>query len=151
MLFRSGGNTPVFYLVGPNQAFVIGTDTSVVFGTITPQTAGPFLNGSLSGPFLGGSQQPVDTNASVEVDQVNANPDLTLTGTTDTNNNGCGSGNACPEGSSLSSITYVVASNGRTTVSQGSQVGGIMYIISASQVVFLPTTDSNATLSDFHK
>jgi hypothetical protein len=146
-----GGNTPVFYLVGPNQAFVIGTDTSVVFGTITPQTAGPFLNGSLSGPFLGGSQQPVDTNASVEVDQVNANPDLTLTGTTDTNNNGCGSGNACPEGSSLSSITYVVASNGRTTVSQGSQVGGIMYIISASQVVFLPTTDSNATLTDFHK
>jgi hypothetical protein len=30
-------------------------------------------------------------------------------------------------------------------------VGGIMYIISASQVVFLPTTDSNATLTDFHK
>jgi hypothetical protein len=147
-----GNHIPVFYLVGPNQAFVIGTDGSVTFGTITPQTGSSFTNSSLSGTFLGGSQQPVDTNGSVEVDQATADGAGNLTGASD-NNNQCGSGggNACPQASSLSSITYSVASNGRTTVSEGSQVGGIMYIISTSQAVFLSTQDSNATLTDFHK
>ncbi len=148
-----GGNSnnPVFYLVGPNQAFVIGTDTSVVFGTMTPQTGSSFTNASMSGTFLGGSQQPIDTNGSVEVDQATADGAGHLTGASDGNSQcGSGGGNGCPQASSIA-VTYSVAANGRTTVSEGGQVGGIMYIISASQAVFLPTTDSNSTLTDFHK
>ncbi len=146
-----GNHVPVFYLVGPNQAFVIGTDSSVTFGTITPQTGSNFTNASLTGTVLGGSQQPVDTNGSVEVDQATADGAGNLTGASD-NNNQCGSGggNACPQASSIG-VTYSVSPNGRTTVSEGGQVGGIMYIISTSQVVFLSTQDSNATLTDFHK
>ncbi len=148
-----GGNNhlPVFYLVGLNQAFVIDTGSEVSFGTITPQTGSSFTNASLSGTFMGGSQQPVDTNASAEVDQVHADGAGNLTGASDNNSNGCASGNACPQSSSLSSITYSVASNGRTTVSQAGQVGVILYIISGSQAVILPTTDSNPALDDFHQ
>ncbi len=148
-----GGNnhTPVFYLVGTNQAFVIDTGSEVSFGTITPQTGSSFTNASLTGNFLGGSQQPVDTNSSAEVDQVHADGAGNLTGTSDNNSNGCASGNACPQSSSLSSITYSVSSNGRVTVSQAGQVGVILYIVSGSQIVVLPATDSNPALEDFHQ
>ncbi|MFZ3265575.1 MAG: putative Ig domain-containing protein [Terriglobales bacterium] len=148
-----GGNNhvPVFYLVGLNQAFVIGTDGSVTFGTMTPQTVSSFTNASLNGNFLGGSQQPVDTNASVEVDQAHADGSGNFTGASDDNNQcGSGGGSACPQASSIA-VTYSVSSNGRVTVSQGGQEGGIMYIISSSQVVFMSTQDNNATLQDFHQ
>ncbi len=119
---------------------------------MTPQTGSSFTNASLNGNFLGGSQQPVDTNSSVEVDQVHADGSGNFTVTSDNNNNQCGSGsgNACPQASSMA-VTYSVSSNGRVTVTQGSQVGGIMYMISSSQLVFLSTQDSNATMGDFHQ
>ena len=146
-----GSHTPIFYLVGLNQAFVIDTGSSVSFGTITPQTGSSFTNASLNGNFLGGSRQPIDTNAGVEVDQVHADGAGNFTGSSESNNNGCNGGStSCPEASSIAA-TYSVLSNGRVTVSEGGQIGGIIYIISNSQVVFLSTQDNNATLQDFHQ
>ena len=143
----SGGgtskNNPVFYLVTANQAFVVGTGAGVDFGVMTPQTGSNFDNGSLSGNYLGGSQQPVNANVDEEVDYVDADGG-TLTGTSDKNSSG---------GPSSSSIneTYVVSSNGRVVVSNGGVEQEIFYIISPSQFVALPTTSSNPYLTDFHQ
>ncbi len=145
-----GGHSPIFYLVGTNQAFVISTGGEASFGTITPQTGSNFTNASLNGNFLGGSQQPVNTNVSVEVDQVHADGNGNFTANSDKNNYSCGSGNGCPEASSQA-LTYSVSSNGRVQVSQDGQVGVILYIISGSQAVILSTSDSNAALEDFHQ
>jgi hypothetical protein len=142
------GKAPVFYLIGTNQAFVVGTDNLVIFGMIQPQTGSSFTNASLTGNYYGGSQPPASTNVSTEVDQVHADGAGTITGTSDNNNN-CGS-NACPNTSTLAG-TYAVATSGRVVVSQGSTQVGIMYIISTSQVVFLGTTDNNPKLDDFHQ
>ena len=154
---------PVFYLVAKNQAFVIGTNGSKVnFGTLTPQTGSSFTNASLSGNYLGGSQQPVTYNAGSELDAVNAAGAGTFNVTTD-NNSACGNGggNACPEGNAISGLDYSVSTNGRVIVTCGSGSGpncspvgtevGIIYMISDSQVVFLPVQESNPYLTDFHQ
>jgi hypothetical protein len=158
----SGENhPPVFYMIAPNQAFIIGTNPNKVnIGTLTPQTGSNFNNASLSGNYYGGSQQPVDYNGSAEIDSVNANSG-TFNVTTDSNNSGCGNGggSACPDSNTIS-VDYAVSQNGRVVLTcgagsggncpQGTQVG-IMYIISTSQAVFLPTQDSNPKLADFHQ
>jgi hypothetical protein len=150
-LVGGGGNNhpPVFYLVGLNHAFVVGTDNTVTFGMIQPQSGTGFTNASLSGNYLGGSQPPVSFDVSAEADQVNANAG-TFAGTSDSNSGGCGGGSGCAHSSTIAA-TYTVASNGRVLVSQSGTQVGIMYIISTSQVVFLPTSDSSPQLTDFHK
>jgi len=145
-----GNHTPVFYFFGPNQAFVIDTGGSVSFGTITGQTGSSFTKTSLSGNYLGGSQPPVDFNASVEADQVNSDANVNLTGALDDVNSNCGTGNACPNSQSIGG-TYVVSSSGRVVVSQNSVQVGILYIISSTQAVFMSTQDSEPTLTDFHQ
>ncbi len=47
---------PILYLVSPNEAFIIGTDTAVSFGFMTAQQS----NFALSGTYAGGSLPPVD-------------------------------------------------------------------------------------------
>jgi hypothetical protein len=143
------GKAPVFYLIGTNQAFVVGTDNLVIFGMMQPQTGSSFTNALLTGNYYGGSQPPASTNVSTEADQLHADGAGTLTGTSDNNSN-CGSGSACPNSSTIAG-TYAVASNGRVVVSQGGTQVGIMYIISTSQAVFLGTTDNNPKLDDFHQ
>jgi hypothetical protein len=51
-----GPPSPVFYLVGANEGFCLGTDTWVSFGRLEPQTGGPFTNGSLLGTFDYGTE-----------------------------------------------------------------------------------------------
>jgi hypothetical protein len=46
---------PVFYLSAANQGFVVGTDAAATFGTLEPQTGGPFSNVSLSGTYTYGT------------------------------------------------------------------------------------------------
>jgi hypothetical protein len=50
------GQAPVFYLVGTNQGFVVGTDSAATFGSFEPQTGGPFANASLSGTYSYGTE-----------------------------------------------------------------------------------------------
>ncbi len=140
---------PVFYLVAENQAFVIGTNGGVDYGTMEPQTGSSFTNASLSGNYLGGSQPPVSSNVDEETDYINANgvsPTGTLSGTSDAN------GSGGPASGSISG-TYVVSSNGRVVVSQSGVQVGIIYLISDSQFVFLPasTSDTEPILSQFEQ
>jgi hypothetical protein len=137
-----GESTPIFYLVGENEAFVVGTNTFTVdFGFLQPQSGSTFATSSLSGAYLGGSLQPVNTNVSEQVDAITSTAG-SFTGTVETNST------AGPTTSSLSA-TYSVASNGRVIVSQnGSQVG-IIYVISLTEAVLLPSSDTNPKLSQF--
>jgi len=141
----AGDHPPVFYLVGPNQAFLVGTGGSADFGTLTPQTGSDFTNTSLSGLYLGGSQQPVTWNVDTEVDSLTLD-DGTVTGTDDKNTS---------SGPSTGAInaTYVVSSNGRVVVSQSGVQQVILYIISPSQFVAMDagSGDDNPRLTDFHQ
>jgi len=143
-----GNNPPVFYLVAPNQAFLVGTDSSVDFGTLTPQTGSNLDNASLVGNYYGGSQQPVNDNVSEEVDFVSANgssPNGTLSGVSDKN------GSGGPQTGGTISETYVVSPSGRTVItSSGGGGGAILYIISPTQTVVLPS-NTNPALIDFHQ
>jgi hypothetical protein len=137
---------PVLYLIGQNQAFVVGTNKKADFGVMEPQSTptGGFTNASLSGNYLGGSQQPVNSNVKEDIDYVNADGVGTVTGTQDEN------GSGGPSSGSISG-TYVVSSNGRVVVSQGVAQEVIIYMISTSQFVALGTQGSNPKLTDFHQ
>jgi len=134
--------------VAPNQAFLVGTDSSVDFGTLTPQTGSNLDNASLVGNYYGGSQQPVNDNVSEEVDFVSANgssPNGTLSGVSDKN------GSGGPQTGGTISETYVVSPSGRTVItSSGGGGGAILYIISPTQTVVLPS-NTNPALIDFHQ
>ncbi|HSZ62495.1 MAG TPA: putative Ig domain-containing protein [Terriglobales bacterium] len=129
---------PVFYLISPNQAFVVGTDgLAVEFGLMEPQLGSNFTASSFTGTYLGGSMQPVDSGVGEEVDNLLANGTNSFTETSDANSS------AGPTTSNLNA-TYAVSPNGRVVASEGGSQVGILYIISATQVVFLPaaTTDT---------
>jgi hypothetical protein len=147
-----GSFPPVLYLVAPNQAFVIGTDAGVSFGTMNPQTATTFNAASLNGNYLGGSQPPTSPNVNEEADAVNSTGVNTLSGTSDQN------GSGGPESETFSA-TYAISQtgpNGKFVVSQGGIPVMYLYMISASQAVTLPVSsaqnaDTNPKLIDFHQ
>jgi large repetitive protein len=143
-LILTGNSTPpVLYLIAAGQAFVVGTnDLSVDFGMIQPQAVSTYNNASLTGAYLGGSLQPADASVNEQVIDLQANGSGSFTGTSEQNGGG---------GTSTNSIsqTYSVSSNGRTVVSEGGSQVGIIYLISDTELVFLPagTADTNPTLS----
>ena len=51
-------NPPILYLVGRNQAFVVGTDSLVTSGILDAQSSPPFTNLSILGTYLGGTVTP---------------------------------------------------------------------------------------------
>jgi hypothetical protein len=54
--FSGTAQPPMFYLSGANRGFVVGTDAVATFGTLEPQTGGPFSNASLSGTYTYGTE-----------------------------------------------------------------------------------------------
>ena len=153
----SGGNTPVFYLVAKNQAFVVGTDNSVTSGIMTPQVGSGFTVASLSGNYLGGSQETSDSNEKAQVIQIHADGAGNLTGTSDQNNGPNGCGGSCP-GTYSSTIvaTYALYPDGKFAIIQDGVTQVYLYMISTTQAVILPVSssqnqNSNPSLADFHQ
>jgi hypothetical protein len=152
--------SPIFYLVNQNEAFVVGTSQELDFGKMVPQSGSNFTNASLNGNFMGGSEQPVGTgwsNAGEEVDSVNFNGIGTITGTS--NQNSPGSNGVYSPSQVAVTDTYAVSPNGRVVVScvanpnnncTDGQQEAIIYIISPTQFVDLPTTsNTHPYLIDF--
>ena len=120
---------PVLYLVTTNQAFIIGTDTAVSFGFMTPQVppqSGFFSVTSLSGTYAGGSLPPVDTSVwNVVSIAIAGSGNITVT-SDESNQNGLSQ--------SQTAGTASVANNGRVAVAvNGNPEAQILYMISASQ------------------
>ena len=142
-----GGNTRVLYLVAPNQAFLVGTNAGVDFGTIEPQAT----NASLSGVYLGGSQSPQSTTVNEEADSLNLAAG-NLTGTLDDNN----TGGPLTQTISATYSTTPTAPTGRLIVSQSSTAILYLYPISNTQFVALPVSslqnpNTEPKLIDFHQ
>jgi hypothetical protein len=155
-----GGHNPVFYLVAKNQAFVVGTDNSVTLGMMNPQVGSGFTVTSLSGNYLGGSQETDSSNEKAQVIQIHADGAGNLTGTSDQNAgpNGCG-GSCAGTSSSTLVATYALypgGPDGKFAISQDGVTSVYLYMISTTQAVILPVSSSenqssNPSLADFHQ
>ena len=79
----SGATTqPVWYLTAAGQAFVLGTDTDVEYGSMQSQTGFPFTAGSFLSSYLGATLTPVLPSVTNRVDvAVTPFPGGTLNGT----------------------------------------------------------------------
>jgi hypothetical protein len=134
----------VLYLVGTNQAFVMGTDANVTAGFMQAQSGAPFSATSLSGTYAGGTFAPVLSSAGTQVDIATAdNVASTLSFSTDT---GAGGQNL------TSSESYSVGFSGRGTMTPLS--GGqpeIFYVVSTTEFISLFSLDVNATIEDFQQ
>lgn len=142
-----GGSTRVLYIVAPNQAFTVGTNAGVDFGTIEPQTA----NASLSGVYLGGSEPPQSTNVNEEADSYNFSGG-SISGTSDQNNTG---GPNSQTFSASYSATPILPT-GRLVVTESSNAVLYLYPVSNTQFVALPVAtvanpNTEPTLIDFHQ
>jgi hypothetical protein len=139
----SGKHSPVFYLVNQNEAWVVGTDNAVTTGFLEPQSAGPFSNSLLSGTYLGGSQTPVDSNVTDEVDSITADGAGNLDGTVEA------SGPGGVKQAQIFMANYSVASNGRVVVTQSGATVAYLYIASPTRVIFMPFGDPNPKVASF--
>jgi hypothetical protein len=132
---------PVLYMVNNNEAFIIGTDTSVSFGFMTQQ-----LSFSLSGTYAGGSLAPVDTAVSNVVSIAIAGPN-SLDLTEDISNN-----------SGLSHINPSEAatspdSHGRVLVTLNGNDANILYVVSSAEFFALSAdpADTSARVDIFRQ
>jgi hypothetical protein len=132
------GTPPVFYLVGKNQAFVIGQDASVAAGFFLEQSGAPFTNASAIGNYWGGTYMPVTAGVTDSVVTAFSDSKGNLTGTINTSG---------PSGIGTQALnaTYQIDGTGRAVIS-GSPAA-IMYVISPTRVALLPATDPNPAVS----
>jgi hypothetical protein len=123
---------PVLYMVTTNQAFIIGTDAAVSFGSMTPQAPPQlgFSEASLTGTYAGGSLAPVAPSVwNVVSIAVAGSGNFTVTADVSNEN-----------GLSQNQIvgTTSVATNGRVQVTQnGNPEAEILYMVSPAQFVSL--------------
>lgn len=132
---------PVLYLVTTNTAFIIGTDSAVSFGFMTPQSGSPFMSTSLSGTYAGGSLAPVDPSVSNVVSIAVAGLN-TLTVTQDVSN-----ANGLNLNQATGTTAMTNAATGRFTATLGT-TSEILYLVSPSQY-FALATDATARLDSF--
>ena len=106
------GRQPVWYLVSPNQGFVIGTDSSVTQGSFEPQSGAPFSLRQFLLSYAGGTIQPVLAGVTNEVDStIIPAPGGTIVITYDTS----GSGGPQMDLPPLSLMYALDPTNGATT------------------------------------
>jgi hypothetical protein len=136
---RVTGWGPVLYLVTTNTGFIIGTDSAVSFGYMTPQTVTQYNAASLTGTYAGGSFAPV----APVVDNVVS---ITVAGS--------GSLQTTSDISSANGLSQVQtastaqfgSNNGRAVVSVNGIQTYILYMISPSQFYQMVAISGNPTI-----
>jgi hypothetical protein len=128
---------PVFYIVTTDQAFIIGTDSAVSFGFMTPQSGLPFTTASLSGTYAGGSLAPVDPSVSNVIS-------IAVAGSGNLNVSADASG---PNGLSQSQVatSTAVASSGRVVVQENQNTVEILYMVSPTEFFALDAATGDTT------
>jgi hypothetical protein len=149
----AGGAPGVAYLTSTNSAFILGSDSSVLFGFGESQTAASFTNGQMQGGYAGLASNPVTfgvTAFSGEFSADGASPTGSMTGFEDI---------GAPSGS-ISGVkfqaTYSLpasSTNGRGTMTVKSGPGGnaVVYLISATKFVAVSTADPNPAVMIFEQ
>ena len=146
----TGGNIDLaFYMVSPNEAFVVETDTvNVSIGKFRAQQGGTFSNSSVSGSY-GLNLFTGNTSANL-IGQVSADGAGGLSGTEDINLfSSQSSGVALTSGS-----TYSVSSNGRGTAVVNNASGTLhysFYLVSPSRAFVVGADSSNVGIGNLEK
>jgi len=147
----AGGAPAVAYLVSPNTAFFMGSDSSVLFGLGEPQVVTSFTNSQVKGAYAGLASSPATfgvTTFSGEFSADGSSPTGNMTGVEDTvASNGPKSGVTFKSTYSLSSS----GANGRGTMKVASGPGGnaIVYLVSPSKFVAVSLDDPNPAIMIF--
>lgn len=147
----AGGAPAVAYLVSPNTAFLMGSDSSVLFGFGEPQVAASFTNSQLRGAYTGLASSPATfgvTTFSGEFSADGSIPTGNMTGTEDiVASDGSRSGVTFNSTYSLGSSP----ANGRGTMTVASGSGGnaIVYLVSSSKFVVVSLDDPNPAVMIF--
>jgi hypothetical protein len=139
-----GGTGPIFYLVSPNQVFVLGGGNSVDTGVFQSQTGGPFTNSSASGTYAFATVDPQDLNVSDESGVATfASPNVS--GTSDSNSNGSQNLNKPfgPQGYSVDSTGLGIIPSGCTISATSTTCQTVFYVISPTKAVVMDTDPTN--------
>jgi hypothetical protein len=141
------------YLVNSNEAFVLSTDSSVLFGFAEPQAAGSFANSAVAGNYVSFTSTIAPFAGHTFSGEFTADgtiPTGNITGTEDiVDANG-------PNTDVPFSATYSVSSsptNGRGTISVASPSGDsvILYVVSPSKFVAISLSDPNPAILTFEQ
>jgi hypothetical protein len=136
----SGGST-VLYLYGPNQGFVVGTDSNETFGILEPQATGLFSNASFSGAFMFGTENPSVSTVTMETGVLTAAGNGNVTGTSDQ------SSSAGLTQNQILNFTYTFPANGVGNVGSGTTA----ILISGTKLLFINNTSTTPTITVVEK
>jgi hypothetical protein len=138
-------------LIGPNQAFFIVPDSSVLFGFGDAQAAGSFTNAAVTGGYAGSATTPAALGVNIfsgEFTADGASPTGNLTGVEDI---------GAPSGPSLAvaaDATYSISStptNGRGTTTGAIAGTGVLYVVSPTKFVVVSLSDANPAVLIFEQ
>jgi len=132
---------PVLYMVKTGQAFVVGTDPAVTSGSFEPQSGSKFSNISIFGTYSGGTVNPVVSAVTDSVTWLYADGQGNINGIQDTIAPGG------PGGPTNFTWTYQVDSTGTGRAVVSGSYPSVMYVVSPTKVIMLPTSDTNPVLS----
>lgn len=135
------GTPPVLYLFGPNQGFLVGTDSDTTFGILEPQATGPFSDASFSGAYTLGTENPSASTVTLESGVVTANGSGKAAGTSDQSSSGI-----LMQNQSLN-LTYSISANGSGDVGSGTTA----IMITGNKLVFISNTSTNPTITVVEK
>jgi large repetitive protein len=133
-----GSRLAAAYLTGPNQGFIIGSDTAVTYGRLEQQTGAPYSASSIQGSYALFAPKVADTNVTNMIGQVDSTGAGALSGTLD---------EFIPPSSPSMDLSlsgsYTVASDGSGTWTTNRPTGFpanlVLYVVSPSSVRMIPT------------
>jgi hypothetical protein len=144
--FTTGSSTPVFWLVGNNEGFLLGASSAAESGFFEPQTSTTVTTGS---PYAFGSIDPelVGTDQEVGVATFSGG---NVAGTTDDNFAG-----TLSSAKAFGPLTYSVSGTGFGAIPSGCTVGGtgssgcqeIFYVISPTKGVWMTLLNTSGQVT----
>jgi hypothetical protein len=135
----SGSPAQIMYMVNPNEAYAMSTDTHVMTGDAEPQNSSSFTNASLAGTFGFANIDPVVASGPLATGVYTYDGNGNLTGTLDYNQAGFLSSANAVTG------TYAVAKNGRVVTPPSGTTQNVSYIISTGKLVSFDYTSGNTS------
>ena len=138
------GSSPIVFYLSSNTAFTVGSDASVMAGTIVPQFGSPYTNTSISGSYQGASIVAVLPTVTVEADSATPDGAGNYPLTYDT------SGPGGPQQGLTLTATYSVDSTGRSPLTVNGTTAGIAYVVNPSKVWVL-SVDANPKVNSIEK
>jgi hypothetical protein len=148
---RVGTDYVVAYMVGPNQAFFIVPDNTVLFGFGEPQATGALTDSAVAGTYAGSATTPAALGVVIfsgEFTADGASPTGNISGMEDI---GAPSG---PSTGVAVNASYSISSsptNGRGTAAGSMAGSAIVYVVSPSKFVVVSLSDPNPAVLIFEQ